>query len=436
MNPLEDVIVALRPMTQVLPFELPNSVRTLDVTMPIGASNPNNTFGFTNIDPSNAGAPVTNDLVNFGWEYVWHCHILSHEEIDMMRPMAVAVPPDTPGSVTASLTGPAGTQSAVITWVDRSINESNFTIQRAISMNGPWLSFQVPGAPGIGTIMSYTDGPVAARTTYYYRVIANNIVGYTQTYAAPAVGYPTASADSAPAYPTAPVTTLGLNLLSVPVFADSFETGLNQWDGGIGKTEVTPLAVMGPHGGKMGLAATLKAGYDPKPSYLYDLSPNNDTVYDANFYFNPNGTLSDNSPIDIFIGLDQNGQPTFGVQYQTEGPLTYKLRGWVMQNGEQVFTDWDSFTVEEEEDDASQTHKIDLAWKSDTSGGINLYIDDQLFASLRGDTSAFQLDEVLLGPAMGITPQASGTLYFDEFTSSRINAVKTTINIYLPILIK
>ena len=32
-------------------------------------------------------AAVTNQLFNFGWEYVWHCHILSHEEMDMMRPM-------------------------------------------------------------------------------------------------------------------------------------------------------------------------------------------------------------------------------------------------------------------------------------------------------------------------------------------------------------
>ena len=26
---------------------------------------------------------VTNQLVNFGWQYIWHCHILSHEEMDM-----------------------------------------------------------------------------------------------------------------------------------------------------------------------------------------------------------------------------------------------------------------------------------------------------------------------------------------------------------------
>ena len=26
-------------------------------------------------------------MANFGHEYTWHCHILSHEENDMMRPV-------------------------------------------------------------------------------------------------------------------------------------------------------------------------------------------------------------------------------------------------------------------------------------------------------------------------------------------------------------
>jgi hypothetical protein len=42
-------------------------------------------WGFTNVDPSGNPVTVTNDYVNFGWEYVWHCHILGHEENDMMR---------------------------------------------------------------------------------------------------------------------------------------------------------------------------------------------------------------------------------------------------------------------------------------------------------------------------------------------------------------
>jgi hypothetical protein len=74
-------------------------------------------------------------------------------------------------------------------------------------------------------------------------------------------------------------------------------------------------------------------------------------------------------------------------------------------------------------------HKIDVAWKSGASVGFSLYIDDNLFATLTGDTSAYQLYEVLLGPSMGLTAGASGTLYFDEFTSSQLNGV--LYNIFL-----
>ncbi len=48
------------------------------------------------IDPLNLSTSVTNNLINFGWEYVWHCHLLGHEENDMMRPIIMAVPPEAP----------------------------------------------------------------------------------------------------------------------------------------------------------------------------------------------------------------------------------------------------------------------------------------------------------------------------------------------------
>jgi hypothetical protein len=67
MNPLEDVIVALRPIMPNVRFDIPNSVRPLDVTMPL-----NTTMQFTGVNPTNQPAPVTNQNVNFGWEYVWN----------------------------------------------------------------------------------------------------------------------------------------------------------------------------------------------------------------------------------------------------------------------------------------------------------------------------------------------------------------------------
>ena len=53
MNPLEDVAVALRPISLSLPFALPNSIRPLDPTRPLGS-----TMGFTNVNPfGNLGGP-------------------------------------------------------------------------------------------------------------------------------------------------------------------------------------------------------------------------------------------------------------------------------------------------------------------------------------------------------------------------------------------
>ena len=84
ISPLEDTIVALRPLTVPTPFNVPNSVRPLNPAYPLGARD----AGFSNIDPVTGNAtttPTLNEVVNFGHEYVWHCHILSHEENDMMR---------------------------------------------------------------------------------------------------------------------------------------------------------------------------------------------------------------------------------------------------------------------------------------------------------------------------------------------------------------
>jgi FtsP/CotA-like multicopper oxidase with cupredoxin domain len=90
MNPLEDIIVALKgDYPTGIPFAVPDSVRLLDPTKAQGTS-----AQFSNIDPT-TGQPttVTNEMTNFGWEYVWHCHLLGHEENDMMRPIVLAPAP-------------------------------------------------------------------------------------------------------------------------------------------------------------------------------------------------------------------------------------------------------------------------------------------------------------------------------------------------------
>ncbi len=422
MNPLEDIIVAMRPKKQILPWELPNSERPLDVTQSIGVSNPNNTAGFANIDPANMPAVVNNDVINFGWEYVVHCHILGHEENDMMRAQLLAVPPDPPTNVNAVASGPAGNQIVTITWNDGSINETGFTVQRATTPTGPWLSLtpSAPPAPGTGTAMSFTDSGMPRFTTYYYQVVANNLVGYTQTYAAPAVGYPTLSADSTPVSALLPITILSPNEPG-PIFADSFETGLDKWSGIIGSSNVTAQAVIGPNGGNYGMVSTI--GLNQEAAYVYDTSPNAEVMYDANFYFNPNTAVTAN-PVDIFLGIDQVGQPVFGVQYQHVDANSYELRSWLMTADGRKFSGWTLFSVEPGDDDPmSFTHKINVGWVSGSQGGFSFYVDDHLVSSLVGDTSASQIEEAILGPALGLSAGDSGSMYFDEFTSSRLSGL-------------
>ncbi len=210
MNPLEDIVVALRPMGQTLPWQIPNSVRLLDPTMPQGTTMQfgNQTAG--GVDPTNQPVTITNLPTNLGWEYVWHCHLLGHEENDMMRVMAFAVPPVAPSNAAAARTGSGNTQRVTVTWRDNSINETGFWVQRATSPTGPWTNVNktaVAAGTGMGTTISFTDTSPTRQTTLYYRVIASNLVGYTQAYAAPAVGFPTISADSTPSTVSNAVTT-------------------------------------------------------------------------------------------------------------------------------------------------------------------------------------------------------------------------------------
>jgi FtsP/CotA-like multicopper oxidase with cupredoxin domain len=128
MNPLEDIVVALQPVSQTLPFPLPDSIRSMDPTMPDGVVDP----AISGIDPATGnaipgGLGTTNAKINFGQEYVWHCHILGHEENDMMRPMIFQVAPAAPSNF-AAVRGMSG--NVTLTWTDNSASESGFILQR------------------------------------------------------------------------------------------------------------------------------------------------------------------------------------------------------------------------------------------------------------------------------------------------------------------
>ncbi len=163
MNPLEMDFVALRPMSQTLPFPVPDSTRLFDVTKPPMAPDP----AMTAFGPTNLAAPQENALVPMGWEYVWHCHLLGHEENDMMREQVFQVPPQTP----AVLAAVAHSNGNIITFTDKSLSEAGFTLQRSTDSTFATgvTSIDIPAQPGWNVGVTYEDSaPVG--TVYNYRV--------------------------------------------------------------------------------------------------------------------------------------------------------------------------------------------------------------------------------------------------------------------------
>ena len=95
IDPLESVLIALRPVLARVPFELPSSERLLDVTLPAGA-----TGGFTELDALTADpAPVVNGPADFGWEAYWSIHLPGGEENHVTRPLVVRESPAAPAGL-------------------------------------------------------------------------------------------------------------------------------------------------------------------------------------------------------------------------------------------------------------------------------------------------------------------------------------------------
>jgi FtsP/CotA-like multicopper oxidase with cupredoxin domain len=177
MNPFENVVLAVRPTKPALNFGLPKSRRPLDVTMPLGS-----TTGFTNPGPN--GLPTVNVMTDFDWEYVWHCHLLGHEENDMMRPLVMQVATVKPSAPTG-LGAAAAAGTVNLSWTDPTpadapatlnnpANETSFKIQRATD-NAFTTGLKNLTAPANAT--TFTDSSVVAGTNYFYRVRALNASG-------------------------------------------------------------------------------------------------------------------------------------------------------------------------------------------------------------------------------------------------------------------
>jgi hypothetical protein len=141
-------------------------------------------LGFTNVDPLTGQPvtpPVTNERVNFGWEYMWHCHILSHEEMDMMRPVVMIADRQLP--IAPVLAAEVGAASVALTWQDGTppdllstwgnpANEVGHRVERAVDAG----AFETIGT-ALANGTSFVDAAPVNPATNAYRVVAWNAAG-------------------------------------------------------------------------------------------------------------------------------------------------------------------------------------------------------------------------------------------------------------------
>jgi FtsP/CotA-like multicopper oxidase with cupredoxin domain len=187
ISPLEDTIVAMRPVVPKIPFGLFDSIRPLNPMAPIGSPD---LFNSTDIYGLPIDPPITNQLVNFNWEYVWHCHILSHEEMDMMRPVTVWVDRALPQIPVVTATPDAGTGFITVVWTDGTPvsysnlntwwniqNEVGYRILRAeVAADGRVGTYLQIGN-GLANQTQFVDQTALPGVTYSYIVVVFNAAG-------------------------------------------------------------------------------------------------------------------------------------------------------------------------------------------------------------------------------------------------------------------
>ena len=174
MNPLEDTIVALKAVIPSVPFSVPDSIRPPDVTSPANAI-----IMVTSPTTGNVTMVANDPNTIFGWEYVWHCHILGHEENDMMRPMVMSAPSFASG-LAAIITNPwPGTtlpgSSTVFNWGQGIGNITGY--QLLVGTLGPGSSDLFIGGttaapyPADITSQAVSGLPINTSTIIYVRLL-------------------------------------------------------------------------------------------------------------------------------------------------------------------------------------------------------------------------------------------------------------------------
>ena len=360
ISPLEDTIVAMRPILPKSPFGLPDSIRPLNPMMPLGSTamfNSTDAYG----DPINP--PITNEIVNFGWEYVWHCHILSHEEMDMMRPMAVNVSRSL--AKAPVLTAAAAPTQANLSWTDGTpvnnaltlgnpANEIGFRIERADVTGGTVGAYSVIGG-ALANKIAYSDANIAQGMTYSYRVVAFNAAGDSPSNAV-TISFGGATAPAAP-------TNLAASLQTMSSIALTWTDNANNETGFTIQRATNASFTSGLVTYTANTNATSylnNSGVSLRTTYYYRIRANN-TV--------GNSAWSNSVSVRVAEPADPTTL-TATPSASTANPLTITLR-WMDTSGVET-----GFTIQRATNTAFTANLMSFAAAANTAGGATSYVDN------------------------------------------------------------
>lgn len=203
------------------------------------------------------------------------------------------------------------------------------------------------------------------------------------------------------------------------IFGDGFESGnLGAWTAVVDQENDIAVTSGAALVGSNGLAALI----DNKTAmYVRDDSPLNESRYRVRFYFDPNSiSMGSGNTHRILAALNSSAE-TIRLDFRYSGGAYQIQAGVRTDGGGYVTTSW--FTI------SDAPHAIEFDWQAATSVGANngylsLWIDNNLQQTKGGlDNDTMRVNEVRLGPLAGLDNGTSGTEFFDDFISHRVNPI-------------
>ena len=184
VDPLESVLIAVRPVAAAAPFKLPASARSLDITLPLGAQG-----AFTQLDPVSA-QPALPEVVNapadLSFEAYWSIHLMGGQESHTARPLVLQGTPQAPAGLTATAGGDGRVK---LRWTAPLFPPPavGYVVQRATDEG---FTKDVRTFTAAADAAAYTDTTAQGGSTYFYRVRAEAVAGWSPWSAAAEVSLP------------------------------------------------------------------------------------------------------------------------------------------------------------------------------------------------------------------------------------------------------